>query len=753
MSTDPAAPPPDPSASLPDAAPFLPDASPSLPDASPSLPDASPSLPDAAPSLPEPVEGCDARGTAPTSSALLGGPVLVANRGEIARRILRTLRVLGIRGVAVHSDADADAPHVHEADEAVRIGPAPAAESYLRVDAIVDAARRTGAAAVHPGYGFLSESVALARACADAGIVFIGPGVEALEIMGDKARARAHVAAHGVPVVPGFDAAGLSDAEIAGRAADIGFPLLVKPSAGGGGKGMEVVRDAAGLPSALASARRVASAAFDDDALVLERLIRRPRHIEVQVLADAHGRTVAVGERECTLQRRHQKVIEEAPASGISDALRERLWAEAVRVAESVSYVGAGTVEFLIEADAPDEVFFIEMNTRLQVEHPVTEAVTGLDLVALQLRIAAGLPLPEIPPAAGHAVEARVYAESPERGFLPSTGTILRFDAPAGVRVDAAVETGSSVSGFYDPMIAKIVAHAPDRATALARLDGALARTVVLGVETNVAFLRTLCRDARVVAGDLDTGLIETLLPLPASPPSARMLEAAAAPAARDRQQRERPRAEVSLAADAVSRGAGAVWRGLTGWRLEETDAAERTTAFLTDDGELVEASPSLLTASPSHPDAAPLSHGTAGSSHDAQPSLPEPVEGRDPRGALPAARDADGAIWVAEAGRTVRLRPLTRRQLMELRLVARHPAEAATAPEARAPMPGAVVAVHAVDGAHVRAGDLLVSIEAMKMEHPVRAPHDGTVHLLVTTGDQVRRDQPVAHVEEGRHE
>ncbi|MFE7196241.1 acetyl/propionyl/methylcrotonyl-CoA carboxylase subunit alpha [Microbacterium oxydans] len=634
----------------------------------------------------------------PTSSDVSFHTVLVANRGEIARRVIRTLRTLGIRSVAVYSDADATSPHVREADLAVRIGPAPAADSYLDIDAVIAAARTTGAQAIHPGYGFLSESVGLAEACEESGIVFIGPSVDALQIMGDKARARAHVLRYGVPVVPGFDAKGLSDTEIAEEAETVGYPLLVKPSAGGGGKGMEVVADAAGLRGALASARRVASAAFGDDALILERLIRRPRHIEVQVFGDVHGTVIALGERECTLQRRHQKVIEEAPSAGIPADTRERLLSAAVLAAESVSYVGAGTVEFLVDADAPDEVFFIEMNTRLQVEHPVTEEVTGLDLVALQLRAAAGLPLDVAPRLHGHAVEARVYAEAPERGFLPSTGTVLLFDPPPGVRVDAAIESGSEVTGFYDPMIAKVIAFADDRATALARLDRALASTVVLGVETNIAFLRMLCQDARVVEGDLDTGLIETLLPLEKVKPSAAQLAAA-----RD-----------AVAEPPASVRTNPLWRELPGWRLGAQDAPHAPFVALTDDGDEV----ALDEASPS-------------------PSR---------AGAL-AAVDAEGAVWVAEEGRTIRLRPLDRRQRMRRRLSARDAGAAATEPEGRAPMPGSVVAVHVTDGDTVSVGEALVSIEAMKMEHPVLAPHDGVVHLLVAVGDQVRRDQPVARV------
>ncbi|MGF2948102.1 acetyl/propionyl/methylcrotonyl-CoA carboxylase subunit alpha [Microbacterium alcoholitolerans] len=622
--------------------------------------------------------------------------VLVANRGEIARRIIRTLRELGIRSVAVYSDADALAPHVREADDSVRIGPPAATESYLNVDAIMAAAQQTGAQAIHPGYGFLSESVALATACTAAGVIFIGPDVRALEIMGDKARARDHVARHGVPVVPGFDAAGLDDAQIRERADGIGYPLLVKPSAGGGGKGMEVVRSGEELASALATARRVATAAFGDDSMVLERLVQRPRHIEVQVFGDAHGNVIALGERECTLQRRHQKVIEEAPAANLPDAVRQRLLDAAVAAARSVEYIGAGTVEFLVEADAVDDIFFIEMNTRLQVEHPVTEMVTGLDLVALQLHVAAGGTLEQPPVVRGHAIEARVYAESPERGFLPSTGRVLLFEAPEGARVDAAVETGSEVSGFYDPMIAKVIAHGPDRASALRRLDAALARTVVLGVETNIAFLRALCRHERVVSGDLDTALIETMLPLAPAEPTDRMLASAAAVQAR---------------VAAVGSSAGPIWQSLSGWRLGAA-ASVADAEFLTDDDRLVTASA----------EAAP---GAA------------------------ALRDADGAVWVSEQGITMRLRPLTRRARLHRALAERMPDSGLREPEGRAPMPGSIVAVHVAEGDSVRAGDPLVSIEAMKMEHPVLAPHDGIVHLMVALGDQVRRDQAVARVSE----
>ncbi|WP_245708654.1 acetyl-CoA carboxylase biotin carboxylase subunit [Ruania alba] len=395
--------------------------------------------------------------------------VLIANRGEIAVRIAHTLRRLGVTSIAVYSDADDGAPHVWAADVAVHIGPARASESYLNVPAIIDAARRTGAEAVHPGYGFLSESTELARACADAGLMFIGPGVEALDVMGSKIRAKERVAGAGVPVIEGATENGTgagSDRELLDAAAEIGAPLLVKPSAGGGGKGMQVVRDLAELPEALAAARRVAQAAFGDDRLLLERFVDAPRHIEVQVLADHHGSVITLGERECSLQRRHQKVIEEAPSPLLDEATRERICAAAEEVARSVDYRGAGTVEFLVPAQRPGHFAFMEMNTRLQVEHPVTEAVTGVDLVEWQLRVAAGERLdPALgqAPASGWAMEARVYAERPEAGFLPAAGTAQVVQWPDGARVDHALEPGTAVGTDYDPMLAKVIAHGATR--------------------------------------------------------------------------------------------------------------------------------------------------------------------------------------------------------------------------------------------------------------------------------------------------
>ncbi|TQJ32265.1 biotin carboxylase N-terminal domain-containing protein [Microbacterium sp. SLBN-146] len=631
--------------------------------------------------------------------------VLVANRGEIARRIIRTLRRLGIRSVAVYSDADENAPHVREADIAIRIGPAAASASYLDIPAVLKAARDTGAQAIHPGYGFLSENVAFARACAEAGIVFVGPGERALDVMGDKIRSKEQVRAHGVPIVPGFAANGMTDAGIAEAADATGYPLLVKPSAGGGGKGMQVVRSAAELPDALATARRVATSAFGDDTLLLERLIERPRHIEVQVLADAHGHVIHLGERECTLQRRHQKVIEEAPSPVVDAATRARIGAAACAAAASVDYRGAGTVEFLVAGDRTEEFFFIEMNTRLQVEHPVTELVTGIDLVEQQLRVAAGLPLDvaqEDVRLDGHAIEARVYAESPARGFLPATGRVEAWRAASAVRTDSAIETGSVVTADYDPMIAKVIAHGADRADALRRLDEALAETVVLGVETNIAFLRALLADPAVRVGELDTGLIDRLPPFAEAPVSDAAI-AAAVGAAR------------AASSPGSAPAASALWTSGSGWRAGRAPAAY-SVRVMTEKGDVLSI--------------------PAGETDTAAPLVSHAVTAIDGRW-----------VWVHVGGETHRVMPLTRREAFELRSAARERADAATAPELRAPMPGAVVALHRADGDTVAAGDRLVTIEAMKMEHPVVAPHDGIVRLDVAVGDQVRRDQVIAHV------
>ncbi|HEX2706631.1 MAG TPA: biotin carboxylase N-terminal domain-containing protein, partial [Solirubrobacterales bacterium] len=457
--------------------------------------------------------------------------VLIANRGEIAVRVERTLRRLGIESVAIYSDADAGAPHVRGADRALRIGPTPAQQSYLDVEGVVEAALRSGAEAVHPGYGFLAENPTFARACAGAGLTFVGPGPEAMELLGDKVAAKVAATAAGVPILSGLSGERLGDDEIVEWAAGAELPLLLKAAAGGGGKGMRVVTDLAELPEALAAARREALGAFGDDRLLVERYLKASRHIEVQVLADSHGTTVHLGERECSLQRRHQKVVEESPSPVVDAELRERMGAAAAALARSCGYVNAGTVELIAERDDPGAFFFLEVNTRLQVEHPVTEAITGLDLVELQLRIAAGEPLgfgQEDVRFDGHAIEARLYAEDAGHGFLPAAGRIVSYREPAGVRVDSGIEAGTEVGLDYDPMLAKLIAHAPGRAGALSQLERALAELVVLGPATNAAYLRALLARPEVREGALDTGLIERLGAAIAPPASEPVLAAIA---------------------------------------------------------------------------------------------------------------------------------------------------------------------------------------------------------------------------------
>jgi acetyl-CoA/propionyl-CoA carboxylase, biotin carboxylase, biotin carboxyl carrier protein len=659
--------------------------------------------------------------------------VLVANRGEIAVRVMRTLRRLGVRAVAVHTDADAGARHVREADVAVHIGGTgpDGRDGYLDPDRILEAAARTGAQAVHPGYGFLSENAEFARACQRAGLVFVGPPAEAIEAMGDKIHAKQTVEKAGVPVVPGRHEPGLSDEDIAEAARQVGFPALLKPSAGGGGKGMRLVRSEDELADQVAAARREARGAFGDDTLFVERYVTSPRHVEIQVLADRHGNVVHLGERECSLQRRHQKIVEESPSPLLDAGTRERMGAAAVEAARSVRYLGAGTVEFVVPGDAAGadggpEFFFMEMNTRLQVEHPVTELVTGLDLVELQLRVAAGEPLPLTQAdvrLCGHAVEARVYAEDPARGFLPTGGRMLRVSEPdgEGVRVDSALSPGLVVGSRYDPMLAKVVAWAPDRAAALRRLDTALADTVLLGVTTNIGFLRALLAEPDVRAGRLDTGLVERRVG--------------------DLVRQEVP--DDVLAAAALLRllalePAGPVvdpfdtaggWRlGEPAWTTWRVGAAGRDPVEVRVRGRAGAAEVAVAPADPV-PAAARLD-GDA---------LVVTLDGVTRRYAY--ARDGD-VVWLGRDGEA-------------FALSGEEPLRAARADRARggggpvrSPMPGTVTMVKVGEGEQVSAGQPLLVVEAMKMEHVITAPVDGVVtQLSVHTGTQVRLDQPLVVV------
>ncbi|MFF1878730.1 biotin carboxylase N-terminal domain-containing protein [Leifsonia sp. NPDC058230] len=672
--------------------------------------------------------------------------VLIANRGEIACRVIRTLRSLGIRSVAVYSDADRDAPHVALADVAVRLGPAPARKSYLDGAAILEAARSTGAQAVHPGYGFLSENADFAEECARAGIVFIGPGVRALDVMGDKIAAKREVEANGVPTIPGVAEAGLTDDDLIVAAERIGFPVLVKPSAGGGGKGMQSVSTAADLPEALRTARRVAAAAFGDDTLFLERLVDTPRHIEVQVLADRHGNIVHLGERECSLQRRHQKVIEEAPSPLLDAATRDRIGRAACAVAASVDYVGAGTVEFLVSDAAPGEFFFMEMNTRLQVEHPVTELITGLDLVEWQLRIAAGEPLSfgqQEVRFTGHAIEARVYAENPERGFLPTDGTVIALHEPLGpgVRVDSGLAPGNPIVTEYDPMLSKVIAWGEDRETALARLDSALADTAILGAVTNVRWLRDLLADADVQAGRLDTTLIDRQFSdlAPTEPPVAD-LAAAALLVHLERFQQAQRRAGAGTV--------GTLWGSPTGWRIgaDRPVAYDLDSAVVRIDGD--EDALASGTARVTVGDAAALRAGLSVSMPrtPGEPSIALLTLDGVTR-PLFVARTRD-AVWLAEGGAAREVRILERSERLARDLAGLTRVAGAVDPDVRSPMPGTVVTVAVATGDAVEAGDTVITVEAMKMEHRLVAPISGRVHVRVAPGDLVKLDQLVATVE-----
>ena len=650
--------------------------------------------------------------------------LLIANRGEIACRIARTARGMGLRVIAVHSEADARALHVRTADESVCIGPARAQASYLDIDALIDAARRTGAEAVHPGYGFLSENGEFAERVAAAGLVFVGPPAAAIRAMGSKSAAKKIAAEAQVPLVPGYHEADATPERLAEAAEEIGYPVLVKASAGGGGRGMRIVERAEDLPAALTAAAREAAAAFGDGALLLERYIGRPRHVEAQVLADAHGRVLHLLDRDCSIQRRHQKVIEEAPAPGLPDSLRAEMGAAAVRLARAIGYVGAGTVEFLVDEDSA--FHFIEMNTRLQVEHPVTEMVTGLDLVEWQLRIAAGEPLAfsqEDVAASGHAVEARLYAEDPARGFLPQTGRLAHLAFPEGrpgLRIDSGVETGDEITPFYDPMIAKLVAWGEDRERARLALADALADTRIAGLNTNLFFLETLVRHPAFADGALDTHFIESHGVAAVEPPAgdAEAMRAMAAVAVLE-DRTARRRAQRGRAPDRFSPwGRGGAWR-LNGEGRDRLD--------LTDDGETLTCEVAY-TGGGYRLEGGERPVSVSGAARDAEGGLTAEIDGRRRSGAV-----------IADGNRlTVFLDGARREILLE------EPGAAAMSAEIgggrlTSPMPGTVVRVLVEAGQTVTKDAPLIVLEAMKMEHTIAAPADGTVESLpFAVGDRV---------------
>ncbi|TDT91303.1 3-methylcrotonyl-CoA carboxylase alpha subunit [Azorhizobium sp. AG788] len=658
--------------------------------------------------------------------------LLIANRGEIAVRVMRTARAMGIATVAVYSEADAHALHVETADEAWPIGPAPARESYLRIDAIIAAAQASGADAIHPGYGFLSENAAFAEACAEAGITFVGPPASAIRAMGSKSAAKALMEKAGVPLVPGYHGEDQDPALLAAEAARIGYPVLIKASAGGGGKGMKVVASAGEFADALASAQREARNAFGDDRVLIEKYLTRPRHIEVQVFADSHGNAVYLNERDCSIQRRHQKVVEEAPAPGLSPERRAAMGQAAVDAARAVGYVGAGTVEFIAEGE---DFFFMEMNTRLQVEHPVTEAITGQDLVEWQLRVARGerLPLTQADvPLEGAAIEVRLYAEDPQKDFLPQVGRLDHLRLPddlPGVRVDTGVRAGDTVSIHYDPMIAKIIARGADRAEAVGRLAAALAATEVVGLPTNRAFLAAIANHPAFAAADLDTGFIgrfgADLLPAP-EPVDDRTLALAALSILLEE---ARVSATATDPADPFS-----PWGLAPGWRLNRAAYVDLT--FSDGGARLV----------------VRAHYRARGFALDLPGGTLE-VEGR---------LEADGTMEARLAG--VKLRARVVRSGMKLTVFAggterliefvdpRRASIDATGTAGRlvAPMPGTVIRVAVEPGQSVQKGAALVVVEAMKMEHTVTAPRDGTVaRVLFAAGDLVDEGAELLVLEE----
>jgi len=632
--------------------------------------------------------------------------VLIANRGEIACRIARTAKRLGLRTIAVYSEADSAALHVRLADEAHPIGPAPAADSYLRINALIAAARAAHAECIHPGYGFLAENADFAQACIDAGIVFVGPKPAAIRAMGLKNSAKALMEKAGVPVVPGYHGDMQEPKFLKQKAYEIGYPVLIKAVAGGGGKGMRRVDRHADFDAALAAAMREAKAAFGDERVLIEKYVNAPRHIEMQVFADRHGNAIHLNERDCSLQRRHQKVIEEAPAPGMSAQLRAAMGEAAVAAAKAAGYEGAGTVEFIADGTGglkQDRFWFMEMNTRLQVEHPVTEAVTGLDLVEWQFRIAVGEKLPlkqEQVKLDGHAVEARLYAEDPERGFLPSTGRLiaLKFPQGEGLRVDTGVEEGSEVTPFYDPMLAKLIAHGNSRHEALDRLAGALDNTIVVGPRSNAGFLAALCRAEGFRKGDFDTGFIDRSLAALGAVPQG-LDRAAAALGTQKLVERESTR--IAAVFEREPDAPASPWDSGDAFQLS---GARRLALPILAEGESI---------------VAQVAYGPGGAL--------VAIDGIAPASDA-VALDSGAAVYVLRHGRQTKV------SLRDLSLD--EAGDDAAGGLVRAPMHGKVLALLVEQGARVRRGQRLAIIEAMKMEHTLTAPIDGTVAEIAVAQD-----------------
>jgi len=670
--------------------------------------------------------------------------LLIANRGEIACRVAATARRMGLRTVAVYSDADAESRHVAICDMAVHIGGAEPGASYLRADAILEAARQTGAQAIHPGYGFLSENERFAQACTDAGLIFVGPPASAIAAMGSKAAAKALMEKAGVPLVPGYHGDNQDLSFLREQADAIGYPVLIKASAGGGGKGMRIVNSSAEFAEALASCKREAASSFGDDRVLIERYLQKPRHIEIQVFADSHGNYVHLFERDCSVQRRHQKVIEEAPAPGMSEERRNAMGQAAIAAARAVGYVGAGTVEFIAEPDG--RFYFMEMNTRLQVEHPVTELITCQDLVEWQLRVAAGEKLPLTQDQLsidGHAIEARIYAENPEKGFLPSIGTLSTLEFPkhaefcwGSVRVDGGVRNGDTISPYYDPMIAKLIVHGRDRDQARARMLRALGDMRVAGLQTNIAFLQRLIADQAFASADLDTGLIERRHEalFPAAGELADDVLALAATAALQAQgYGDSHGHRQTVAADP--------WSVADGWRV--SGQHKRVLEFLDGAGQVQVVE---LTR-----DDNGWQFSRRGRSQPLEWSATESRPGRQQLRLRLDGRDCNGDVVVQ--GETLTVYRNGESHVVRIHDAVAHAQEEGTdhGGSLTAPMPGKIISVAVAAGDTVKSGDILLVMEAMKMEHTICSPRDGVVaEVFYQPGDQVADGTELISIKEG---